>query len=286
MSKVWRVIDLIHWSESYFKDKAFSNPRSEIEWLLCSLLKCGRLDLYMRFEEPLSKEQLFTLRSWVKRRLKQEPLQYITGSCDFYGREFLVNSKVLIPRPETERLIEESIRSLQNIQNPKILDIGTGSGCIGITMAKERKDSLVMGLDRSEESLRVAKKNSTRLNANNISFIQMDILNEYPKDRFDLIVSNPPYVPKNDMYSLMKDVKDFEPDIALTDFRDGLTFYKRFVNILDNIAKETSTMILEVGLGEHPDNVLSILKESGYSDIRITNDYNGDRRVFSIEITS
>ena len=286
MSKIWRVIDLIHWSESYFKEKAFSNPRSEIEWLLCSLLKCGRLDLYMRFEEPLSKRQLSTLRSWVKRRLKQEPLQYITGSCDFYGREFLVNSKVLIPRPETERLIEESIRSLQSIQNPKILDIGTGSGCIGITMAKERKDSLVVGLDRSEESLKVAKKNSTRLNANNISFIQMDILNEYPKDRFDLIVSNPPYVPKNDMFGLMKDVRDFEPDIALTDFSDGLTFYKRFVNIIANITKEISTVVLEVGLGNHPDNVLSILKESGYSDIRITNDYNGDRRVFSIDITS
>ena len=286
MSKIWRVIDLIHWSESYFKEKAFSNPRSEIEWLLCSLLKCGRLDLYMRFEEPLSKRQLSTLRSWVKRRLKQEPLQYITGSCDFYGREFLVNSKVLIPRPETERLIEESIRSLQSIQNPKILDIGTGSGCIGITMAKERKDSLVVGLDRSEESLKVAKKNSTALNANNISFIQMDILNEYPKDRFDLIISNPPYVPKNDMLGLMKDVRDFEPDIALTDFSDGLTFYKRFVNILANITKESSTIVLEVGLGNHPDNVLSILKESGYSDIRITNDYNGDRRVFSLDITS
>ena len=286
MSKIWRVIDLIHWSESYFKEKAFSNPRSEIEWLLCSLLKCGRLDLYMRFEEPLSKRQLSTLRSWVKRRLKQEPLQYITGSCDFYGREFLVNSKVLIPRPETERLIEESIRSLQSIQNPKILDIGTGSGCIGITMAKERKDSLVVGLDKSEESLKVAKKNSTVLNANNISFIQMDILNEYPKDRFDLIISNPPYVPKNDMLGLMKDVRDFEPDIALTDFSDGLTFYKRFVNILANITKESSTIVLEVGLGNHPDNVLSILKESGYSDIRITNDYNGDRRVFSLDITS
>ena len=286
MSKIWRVIDLIHWSESYFKEKTFSNPRSEIEWLLCSLLKCGRLDLYMRFEEPLSKRQLSTLRSWVKRRLKQEPLQYITGSCDFYGREFLVNSKVLIPRPETERLIEESIRSLQSIQNPKILDIGTGSGCIGITMAKERKDSLVVGLDKSEESLKVAKKNSTVLNANNISFIQMDILNEYPKDRFDLIISNPPYVPKNDMLGLMKDVRDFEPDIALTDFSDGLTFYKRFVNILANITKESSTIVLEVGLSDHPDNVLSILKESGYSDIRITNDYNGDRRVFSLDITS
>ena len=286
MSKIWRVIDLIHWSESYFKEKAFSNPRSEIEWLLCSSLKCGRLDLYMRFEEPLSKRQLSTLRSWVKRRLKQEPLQYITGSCDFYGREFLVNSKVLIPRPETERLIEESIRTLQSFQNPKILDIGTGSGCIGITMAKERKDSLVIGLDRSEESLKVAKKNSTALNANNISFIQMDILNEYPKDRFDLIISNPPYVPKNDMLGLMKDVRGFEPDIALTDFSDGLTFYKRFVNILANITKESSTIVLEVGLGNHPDNVLSILKESGYSDIRITNDYNGDRRVFSLDITS
>ena len=284
MSKIWRVIDLIHWSESYFKDKAFQNPRSEIEWLLCSLLKCGRLDLYMRFEEPLSKVQLSTLRNWVKRRLKKEPLQYITGSCDFYGREFLVAPKVLIPRPETERLIEESIKSLESFQSPKILDIGTGSGCIGITLAKEIKDSLVVGLDKSSESILIAEKNSIRLNVNNISFTQMDILKDYPKDKFDLVISNPPYIPKNDMPELMEDVRDFEPEIALTDFGDGLTFYRRFVKILPNIVSRKSLLVVEVGIGDHPDNVLSILKESGYSDIKIINDYNGDRRVFRIKI--
>tara|TARA_B100001094_G_scaffold167030_1_gene161637 strand:- start:1480 stop:2202 length:723 start_codon:yes stop_codon:yes gene_type:complete len=238
----------------------------------------------MRFEEPLSKIQLFTLRNWVKRRLKKEPLQYITGSCDFYGREFLVAPKVLIPRPETERLIEESIKSLESFQSPKILDIGTGSGCIGITLAKEIKDSLVVGLDKSSESIQIAEKNSIQLNVNNISFTQMDILKDYPKDKFDLVISNPPYIPKNEMPELMEDVRDFEPEIALTDFGDGLTFYKRFVKILPNIVSRKSLLVVEVGIGDHPDNVLSILKESGYSDIKIINDYNGDRRVFRIKI--
>jgi len=282
MSKTWRIIDLIHWSESYFKEKEFNNPRFEIEWLLCSLLECSRLDLYMRFDEPLSKSQLSSLRKWVKRRLKKEPLQYITGSCDFYGRQFIVNPDVLIPRPETERLIDEAIKCIQNIKSPKILDIGTGSGCIAITMAMERSDAHVLGIDNSEESLCVAKKNSSILNANNLFFEKMDIQKTTPEDKFDIIVSNPPYVSKKEMATLMTDVKDFEPDVALTDFDDGLTFYRRFTDILPTILSDGSSMVLEVGLGNHPKQAASIFKEAGYSDLDIISDYNGDQRVLII----
>jgi release factor glutamine methyltransferase len=149
MPSTWRVIDLIHWAESYLKEKKFDNPRAEIEWLLCALLDCNRLNVYLRFEEPLSQSQLTTLRSWVKRRLKNEPLQYITGSCDFYGRQFLINSQVLIPRPETERLIDIAIEKMKGIDSPTILDVGTGSGCIATTLGLEIPASKVLGLDVS-----------------------------------------------------------------------------------------------------------------------------------------
>ena len=283
MPKVWRIVDLIQWSESYFREKSHQNPRLEIEWMLRSLLNCERLDLYMRFDEPLSGSQLSTLRGWVKRRSKNEPLQYITESCEFFGREFFVDTRVLIPRPETERLIDEAIKSIKHVRSPNILDIGTGSGCIAITLAKEIKNSNVIGIDKSIGSLQVSKKNSTELNVENVTFFEMDILNQYPKEKFDLVISNPPYVPKSEMSGLMNDVKDFEPEIALTDFDDGLTFYKRISKIIPHILKDDSSCILELGIGNHPENVLSIFKQLGYSNLETINDYNGDKRVLSIK---
>ena len=283
MPKVWRIVDLIQWSESYFRDKSNQNSRLEIEWMLRSLLNCERLDLYMRFDEPLSGSQLSTLRGWVKRRSKNEPLQYITESCEFFGREFFVDTRVLIPRPETERLIDEAIKSIKHVRSPNILDIGTGSGCIAITLAKEIKNSNVIGIDKSIGSLQVSKKNSAELNVENVTFFEMDILNQCPKEKFDLVISNPPYVPKSEMSGLMNDVKDFEPEIALTDFDDGLTFYKRISKIIPHILKDDSSCILELGIGNHPENVLSIFKQSGYSNLETINDYNGDKRVLSIK---
>ena len=283
MPKVWRIVDLIQWSESYFGEKSHQNPRLEIEWMLRSLLNCERLDLYMRFDEPLSGSQLSTLRGLVKRRSKNEPLQYITESCEFFGREFFVDKRVLIPRPETERLIDEAIKSIKHVRSPNILDIGTGSGCIAITLAKEIKNTNVIGIDKSIGSLQVTKKNSAKLNVENVTFFEMDILNQYPKEKFDLVISNPPYVPKNEMSGLMNDVKDFEPEIALTDFDDGLTFYKRISKIIPHILKDDSSCILELGIGNHPENVLSIFKQSGYSNLETINDYNGDKRVLSIK---
>ena len=284
MASSWRVIDLIHWAESFFKKRSFDKPRAEIEWLLCSLLKCNRLDLYLRYDEPLSQSQLDTLRTWVKRRLKNEPLQYISGSCDFYGREFFVTPDVLIPRPETERLIDVALEKISGVKSPKILDIGTGSGCIAITMAKERPDSLVMGLDNCYNAIAVAQKNSNHLNALNNSFLEMDILNSSPQGIFDLVISNPPYISKKELSGLMKDVIDFEPKTALTDYKDGLSFYKRFAKIVPKIVNKSSFLIFEVGLDSHPQKVQDIFSNSGYRSIEIIKDYNGDNRVMAIQL--
>ena len=129
MFKTWRIIDIVNWAEKYFSQNQFTNPKLEIEWLLRSLLKCNKLDIYLRFEEPLDKKQLSVLKSWIKRRVKNnEPLQYITGSCEFYGRRYILNSKVLIPRQETERLIDIVIDKSKLVEYPDIIDVGTGSG--------------------------------------------------------------------------------------------------------------------------------------------------------------
>ena len=284
MATPWRVIDLIEWAESYFEKKSFEKPRAEIEWLLCSLLDCERLDLYLRYDEPLSKSQLETLRDWVKRRLTKEPLQYITGACEFYGREFIITPDVLIPRPETERLIDIALTKLNTVKSPKILDIGTGSGCIAITMAKERPDAKVVGVDNSIRALKIAERNSIHLEVTEYSFIEMNILKSTPKGMFDLLISNPPYISKKEIPELMKDVIGFEPESALTDYSDGLTFYKRFSEIAPKIVHNNSLLILEVGLKEHPQKVYDIFFDQGYTSIELIKDYNGDDRVMVVQV--
>ena len=284
MPSTWRVIDLIHWAETYLKEKEFDNPRAEIEWLLCALLDCNRLNVYLRFEEPLSQSQLTILRNWVKRRLQNEPLQYITGSCDFYGRQFLINSKVLIPRPETERLVDIAIEKINGINSPSILDVGTGSGCIATTLGLEIPDSKVMGVDISLDALEVANGNKAKLCSENVLFIEMDILNTLPEKLFDLLISNPPYIPKNEMGNLMKDVKGFEPVIALEDENNGFTFYKRFAEIGRTLVKPGAWFVLEVGMGDHPSMVKSIFSNSGYLNVELIKDYNGDNRVLVVQV--
>ncbi len=279
MSKIWRVIDIIDWAVIYFKQKKFNNPRSEIEWFLRSILDCSKLEIYLRFEEPLTMDQLYILKDWVKRRIKHEPPQYITGTCEFYGRSFFISPDVLIPRQETERLIDVVIDKIKNLDYPDILDIGTGSGCIASTLAKEKRGSKVLGIDVSQNAIRLAEKNRVALSLDNASFKTMDILNEIPTKKYDVLVSNPPYISKNEINTLMKEVKNYEPHIALTDFDDGLTFYKRIALIGKKILKPNSWIVLEVGIGDHPDKAKLIFNDYNYKNIELIKDYNGDDRV-------
>ena len=237
MSKTWKIIDSINWAESYFHQNNCSNPRIEIEWLLRSILNCSKLDIYLRLEEPITRSQIKVLKKWVKRRIKSEPLQYITRSCEFYGRKFEVTPEVLIPRPETEKLIEVAIETMQMIQSPEIIDVGTGSGCIASTLAIERPDSTVLGIDISIDAIKIAKKNKSLLSLDNVNFYLMDILKQVPFKIYDIMISNPPYVTKKEMKNLMNDVKNFEPHVALTDYKNGLTFYNRFAEIGKQILK-------------------------------------------------
>ena len=284
MLQSWRIIDIIDWAESYFKDKDFENPRIEIEWLLRYLLKCSRLDLYLRFEEPLSQSQLFILRTWIKRRVSREPLQYITEHLDFYGREFFIGPGALIPRPETEMLIDIALDKLGNIDSPNILDVGTGSGCIAITLGLEISSANVLGVDISMDALTIANKNKKKLFAGDVSFEQIDILKRIPVDKYDILISNPPYITKDEISSIDTDIKDFEPIIALTDNKDGLTFYRRFAKIALDIVNTGGGLILEVGQKSHPEKAKNIFNKMGFHNTKLIKDYNGDNRVLLIQV--
>ena len=280
--KIWRLIDLINWGETYFKDKNFDNPRSEIEWLLQDLLNYKKIDLYLKFEEEIDSEKLFILKSWIKRRVSREPLQYITGKADFYGRSYFVNNKVLIPRPETEILIDAAIKNLLKKKNPFIIDIGTGSGCIGITLAIEIKKSNVLSIDISKDALLIAKNNAENHNIKNIKFLEIDVLKNDINQKADLIISNPPYISKNELSTLMPEVKNHEPKISLTDNKDGFTFYKRFVSLFPKILKNDGAAIIEVGREEHSIRVLEIFKKNGIKNIKVIKDLNNDNRAVII----
>ena len=280
--KIWRLIDLIKWGETYFKDKNFDNPRSEIEWLLQDLLNYKKIDLYLKFEEEIDSEKLFILKSWIKRRVSREPLQYITGKADFYGRSYFVNNKVLIPRPETEILIDAAIKNLLEKKNPFIIDIGTGSGCIGITLAIEIKKSNVLSIDISKDALLIAKNNAENHNIKNIEFLEIDILKNDINKKADLIISNPPYISKNELSTLMPEVRNHEPKISLTDNKDGFTFYERFVSLLPKMLKNDGAAIIEVGREAHSIKVLEIFKKNGVKNIKVIKDLNSDNRAVII----
>ena len=279
-----KLFDIIHWGENLLVSNGFKNVRQEIEWMLCDLLKIDRSDIYLKINSKISKRNFLKLKEWINQRLKNKPLQYITGKTEFYGHQISVSPDVLIPRPETERLVDIAIDTIKNLSKPKILEVGTGSGCISIALGSAKKDANILSLDVSDSALEIAKINTKKNNISNIKFLKLDFLESIPKGQYDLIISNPPYISKNEMKEIMLDEKEFQPKIALTDNNDGLEFYRRFSNKAKKMINEKGSLILEVGIGSHPIRVREIFHSSGFNKIDLISDYNGDLRVLKIEI--
>ncbi|NHZ84714.1 MAG: peptide chain release factor N(5)-glutamine methyltransferase [Planctomycetia bacterium] len=281
---IWRVIDLIKWGEKYFSENKFDNPRKEIESLLQDILECNRVDLYLRFEEPLTKVQLTKLHGWVQRRKNREPLQYITGKAGFYNLVLNVTPGVLIPRPESERLIEVLIETIGKKSNISILDIGTGSGCLALALGKELPKATITGIDKSAKAIEIAQLNAETLKIDNVNFIQIDLIKNKVEGKYDIVISNPPYISQNEIEKLMPDVKNFEPHSALTDSADGLTFYRKILEISKEIMNLSGWLFLEVGLGEHPKKAMQLFSGGEFKNIALIKDYNGDDRVLKAQI--
>ena len=282
VKRTWRIIDIINWGEEYFKTKDFENPKQEIEWLLCDLLGLKRIDLYVKFEDKLNNVNLNKLKSWINRRVKREPLQYITGETEFYGLKFKTTPQALIPRPETERLVEIALKNIGKNSDVKLLEIGTGSGCIPIAISNEKPSLNILSLDISKDALELAEINAELNNCKNIKFLEMDFLNETPKGQFDILLSNPPYIPVKEIEQIMPEVKDYEPRMALTDYKDGLTFYYRIAKKVKTLIKPKGIILLEVGLGDHPQKVLSLFKQAGYNQLELIKDLNNNERILKI----
>lgn len=280
-SKIWRIIDIINWSKDYLGKNNIDSPRLTIELMLTQVLGIERIKLYTDFDKPLTDKELSTIKSMLQQRVKRFPLQYILGQTEFLGRKFIVNQNVLIPRPETEELVVKIIEENDNRLDYKILDIGTGSGCIAISLAKVFSNSTITALDNSTSALKVAKQNSIDLEVGNVKFVYADILTTEPKLKYDIIVSNPPYVSTSEMNEIEPELS-FEPNSALTDSSDGLEFYRRFVTIYRNILSIDGVFYLELNsyLAEE-------IKEMFSKDYRVEliNDLFGKPRILKGRIS-
>ena len=259
-TKLWRIIDLINWGTDHFTTKGLDNARREMEWFLCEVLSCQRIDLYVRFEEIMNEDELEVFRTMVKRRISGEPFQHIIGKAPFYGRDFIVNQNVLIPRPETEILIE---RIKTNGSVNSLLDIGTGTGCIAITVGLENLADKIFATDISESTIEIAKDNMKLHQVENIRFAHHDFLKQNFKTKFDVVVSNPPYICIDELDNLQAEVRDYDPESALTDSKDGLTFYHRFGDQFNNLLNPGGYLLLEFGGNPQKEAVEALFKSAG-----------------------
>lgn len=277
------VLESINLSTQYLNEKGIEAPRTNAELLLANILGCKRLDLYLSFERPLSEDELQKYREHIKRRGNFEPLQYVIGRVEFYGLELKVNPSVLIPRPETELMVENILSQYPKEQKLIILDIGSGSGNIAIALAVNLPQSKIVSTDISEEVLQVAKENSERHNVSGrIKYVKHNILknelNNFPM--FDIVVSNPPYVSKESYSSLQKEIKDFEPGITVTDYSDGYTFFRDISAKASAKLKENGKLFFEVAQGQS-EEVIEIMKINNFMNIGVIKDYqNIDRIIF------
>jgi len=256
VQRVWTVLDIVRWGTEFFERRQVDSPRLTIELMLCDVLQVRRLQLYTDHQRPLSKNELAVLRNHVQRRANHEPLQYILGKAEFYGLTFEVSPSVLIPRPETEILVDRGIRWLreQGRSDMRCLDIGTGSGCIPITIATHVPDASWLGIDIVAEAVELAAKNARTYDVESLtSWLVQDVFVGTPEGTFDLVTMNPPYIPLSDIQELEPEVKQYEPHRALTDDLNGLTFYNRFAEIASGLIAPEGVALLEIGFGQAPD---------------------------------
>ena len=254
-------------------------PRKEIELLLMHICHLKKIDLILNADEDIKKENELKIKELIKKRKKGIPLQYIIGTQEFMGLNFIVTENVLIPRQDTEILIEEIISRFKNQSNLKILDIGTGSGAISISLAKFLKNAHIISIDISKEALIVAKSNAKKNNvANQITFIESNLFENLKTDEsFDIIVSNPPYIPSKDILDLQKEVKNYEPMLALDGGEDGLDYYREITKKSVEFLKKEGLLAYEIGYDQGVD-VSEMLKKD-FHHIEIIKDLQKHDRV-------
>jgi len=286
----YTVIDIIKKTTDYLRKKEIENARLNSELLISFVLNLNRIQLYLNFEKPLQPAEIEKIRNLLIRRAANEPIQYILGETEFYSLKFKVNTSTLIPRPETEVLVDKALEFSKNLFKYKnqinILDIGTGSGNIAIALAKNNEKIFVTAIDVNSKALEIAAKNA-KINgvADRINFILLNILKNTPKEfpQFDLIVSNPPYITRKEFTQLQAEVKDFEPRQALEGGEDGLKFYFKIAELAHVLLKDEAAIIVEIGASQSKQVVDIFSTSKLFHEIDITKDLNGINRVVSVK---
>ena len=278
MPTINSVLEMIQKYDVKLKKANISNGKREIIWYLESKKLLSQDQLYSNnYTDPQTIEN--AIKTYYDLRNTKRPHQYIINTTNFYGRNFYIDERVLIPRPETEQIIE-IVKKLK-IPFSSCLEIGVGSGCIALTLCIENFVQSIVGSDISSECLEVAAINQQTYNVVNLSLVEHNILTDSFNQKFDLIISNPPYITYDEYNALPEHIKEFEPQIALTDFSDGLVFYRRFANLLPSILASNGVFICELGSQHLISPIKKIFCNIGYA-VTIYNDLNKDPRFLVI----
>lgn len=277
MREAWTVLDLLRWTASYFAGKGIESGRLDAELLLAEILQLNRIGLYLNFDRLVNSDELTAFRALIERRARREPIAYILGRCEFWSLTFKVTPDVLIPRGDTETLVEAALKVLP--PDGTLLDIGVGSGAIALAIAHERFDALVEGIDLSPAALAIATENAQRLGlADKVALRSGDLFALEDSCQYDVIVSNPPYIAVGEQPTLMPEVRDFEPALALFAGTDGLDCYRALIPAARGALRDSGTLLVEVGAGQAA-AVAELFVASGYAEIFTSRDLAGIERV-------
>ena len=289
----WTIQKLLNWTSEHFKGKAIESPRLSAELLLSHVLQKKRIELYTNFDQIVIQQQRDKLRELVKRAAEYEPIAYLTGETEFYSLGFEITPDCLIPRPETELLVERAIDFLRQRSHKQLVcDLCTGSGCIAVAIAKNYPTAEIIATDISDAALKVAAKNVAKYQlSDQIKLLCGDLfeplLPQLDMEKFDLIVCNPPYVSSVEYERLASNVKDYEPKQALFAGVDGLDVYQRICEKVDSFLKPDGALLLEIGYhqGRAVKNLLE--KTTAFKKIKIEKDYHdNDRIIFANKVNT
>ncbi|MDZ7796049.1 MAG: peptide chain release factor N(5)-glutamine methyltransferase [Candidatus Marinimicrobia bacterium] len=314
-TRTWRVLDILKWSEEYLTSKGVDNAKTVVEWLLCDVLSCSRIDLYLQFDRPMTDEERARFKPLLLKCAAKQPVQQVVGSCEFYGLKLTVSDKVLVPRPETERLVETAVdlapelikakderekrsalknqkertanseksgegeekESVSPATDIRILDIGSGSGCIAVALAMHIPQSRLFAVESSADAVKILQRNIRFYNLENrVSILYEDIRRYRPERPFDMIVSNPPYISGEEMKNLDKNVSHYEPYMALSDSGDGLAYYRFFAEHFRDWLEDGGIALLEYGGNAQTAPLRKIFSSF---EQKIVKDYQQDDRV-------
>lgn len=282
-----RILSLIHWGIGQLSQSGFSSPRLIVELLLCHALGCKRVDLHMNYDQIVSSDCLEIFKSLLNRKLNREPLDYILGETEFMGYNFIVDTRVMTPRSETEVLIEQVLQLIgREGAGKRLLDVGTGCGNIAISLVKFINGLHIDAVDVSLDALEVARQNVEKHQVGeNVNLIHCDILKDYEilkSKKYDIIVSNPPYISEDEFLTLQPEVRIYEPKIATSDGADGLTFYRILAKLGIDLLLVNGWLCVEIGYNQAKD-VYDIFNKNGYQNITCTHDYCSVDRVIKAQ---